>query len=262
MATLAPIDPAIPGSGAYTVIVGGKNNSTGIGLVEVYDLGTASLDISSESHLANISTRGKVQTDDNVMIGGLSSRAATPQYPGARHWTGAGAQGVDRALQDTTLELHDGSGNLLTSNDDWQSDQRQQIIDTGAPPTDPRESAIVATLNPGTTPRSCAARITPPASPLSKLMCCREAEQQGAHCLPPVCGRLRVLVSAPAETDSASRGEDRVASEEKVRADGGVILAPAFPWMFASLVPAAVVQRSYLRKVFRELRLSLPVNGW
>ena len=49
----------------------------------------------------------------------------------------------------TTLDLYDGSGTLLASNDDWRSTQEQQIIDTTIPPTDPRESAIVATLNPG-----------------------------------------------------------------------------------------------------------------
>ncbi len=150
VATLAPLDPKIPGSGAYTVIVSGKNASTGIGLVEVYDLGTASLDISSESHLANISTRGKVQTDDNVMIGGfivggstasnILVRAIGPELT---------ALGVAGALQDTTLELRDVNAVLLQSNDDWESDQKQQIIDTTVPPTDPRESAIVATLNPG-----------------------------------------------------------------------------------------------------------------
>ena len=114
VATLAPLDVSIPGSGAYTVIVSGKNGSTGIGLVEVYDLGTASLDISSEAQLANISTRGKVQTDDNVMIGGfivagsnasnILVRAIGPELT---------AQGVTGALQDTTLELRDVNAVLL-----------------------------------------------------------------------------------------------------------------------------------------------------
>src|SRR5262249_10926518 len=106
--------------------------------------------ISSEAKLANISTRGHVQTADNVMIGGfivagssasnILVRAIGPELT---------AQGVVGALQDTTLDLYDVSGTLLMSNDDWKSDQEQQIIDTTIPPTDPRESAIVATLNPG-----------------------------------------------------------------------------------------------------------------
>ena len=53
------------------------------------------------------------------------------------------------ALQDTTLELHDGSGATVASNDDWRSNQEQAIIDTTVPPKDDRESAIVATLGPG-----------------------------------------------------------------------------------------------------------------
>jgi len=56
---------------------------------------------------------------------------------------------VPGALQDTLLELHDGSGSLIFANDDWRSDQEQAIKDTTVPPTDDRESAIVATLNPG-----------------------------------------------------------------------------------------------------------------
>ena len=52
-------------------------------------------------------------------------------------------------MQDTILELHDGSGTLVASNDDWRSDQEEEIIATGVPPTDNRESAIVATLDPG-----------------------------------------------------------------------------------------------------------------
>jgi hypothetical protein len=57
--------------------------------------------------------------------------------------------GVPDALQDPMLELHDGSGSPIASNDNWRSDQEQEIIATTVPPTDDRESAIVATLNPG-----------------------------------------------------------------------------------------------------------------
>ena len=53
-------------SSAYTAIVRGVNNGTGIGVVEAYDL-----DQTVDSKLANISTRGFVQTGDNVLIGGL-----------------------------------------------------------------------------------------------------------------------------------------------------------------------------------------------
>ncbi len=140
VATLAP--------GNYTAIVGGKNGSTGIAVVEVYDLGTASLDSSSKAQLAQISTRGKVQTDDNVMIGGfIVSGTATKVIVRA---IGPSLNGiVPGALQDTVLELHDGSGSLINSNDDWRTTQEQEIIGTTVPPTDDRESAIVATLPPG-----------------------------------------------------------------------------------------------------------------
>jgi hypothetical protein len=52
-------------------------------------------------------------------------------------------------LQDTTLELRDSSGSLINFNDDWRTTQEQAIKDTTVPPTDDRESAILATLNPG-----------------------------------------------------------------------------------------------------------------
>ena len=144
-AIVAILDP-----GAYTAIVKGKNNSTGVGLVEVYDLGTASFDIASQAQLVNISTRALVQTGDNVMIGGFIVSGSAPVNVLVRAiGPELTAKGVAGALQDTTLELHDSNGVLLASNDDWQSDQEQEIIDTTVPPTDPRESAIVRTLATG-----------------------------------------------------------------------------------------------------------------
>jgi hypothetical protein len=136
----ALIGNALPG--AYTAIVRGVNRGTGVGLIEVYDL-----DRAVDSKLANISTRGLVQTGENVMIGGfivlgnqaqkVIVRAIGPSLP------------VNGALQDPTLELHDGSGALLQSNDNWRSHQEQDIIDTTVPPSNDAESAIVQTLSPG-----------------------------------------------------------------------------------------------------------------
>ncbi len=132
-------------SGNYTAIVHGKGSATGIALVEIYDL-----DTNSASQLANVSTRGKVETGDNAMIGGVIVGGDTPADVLVRaigpSLTGKGVAG---ALQDTTLELHSSNGDLLDSNDDWQSDQKQKIIDTTVPPTDPHESAILRTLAPG-----------------------------------------------------------------------------------------------------------------
>lgn len=131
--------------GAYTAIVRGANNNTGIALVEVYDL-----DQSVDSKLANISTRGFVQAGDNVMIGGLIVtgvdlrtliRAVGPSLASA---------GVAGALADPVLELHDSNGMLIDSNDDWKSSQRVTAIqNTGIPPKDDRESALLEFLLPG-----------------------------------------------------------------------------------------------------------------
>jgi cell division septation protein DedD len=126
---------------AYTAVVRGVNNGTGVGLVEVYDL-----DRAANSKLANISTRGLVQTGQNVMIGGfivlngnqeVIVRAIGPSL------------GIVGALADPTLELHDHNGTLLQSNNDWRSNQQAEIIATTVPPKDNRESAVVRTLAPG-----------------------------------------------------------------------------------------------------------------
>jgi hypothetical protein len=148
--TVAPLDDlesailmTLPANNAaYTAIVRGANSGTGVGLVEVYDL-----DRTTNSKLANISTRGLVQTGDNVMIGGfivvgvaplkVIVRAIGPSLP------------LPGALANPTLELHDGNGGVLAANDDWRSDQEAEIIATTIPPSNDLESAIVRTLNPG-----------------------------------------------------------------------------------------------------------------
>ena len=142
----AMIATLIPGN--YTAVLRGKDNTTGIAVVELYDLGTASIDSASKAQLAQISTRGTVLNDDNVMIGGfIVSGVSTKVIVRA---IGPSLNGiVPGTLQDTMLELHDGSGSLIFANDDWRTTQEQQIKDTGVPPTDDRESAIVATLDPG-----------------------------------------------------------------------------------------------------------------
>jgi plastocyanin len=127
---------------AYTAIVRGVNNGTGIGVVEAYDL-----DSTVDSKLSNISTRGFVQTGDNVLIGGLIVlgpnplrvivRAIGPSLP------------VAGVLGNPTMELRDGNGALIASNDNWRSDQEAEIIATGIPPANDLESAIVRDLTPG-----------------------------------------------------------------------------------------------------------------
>ena len=130
--------------GAYTAIVRGVSNGTGIGVVEAYNL-----DPGANSKLANISTRGLVQTGDNVLIAGtivvgqaskkVIVRAIGPSLT------------VPGRLADPTLELHDGSGTTIATNDNWRfrpdgSSQEAEIIATTIPPTNDLESAIVATL--------------------------------------------------------------------------------------------------------------------
>jgi hypothetical protein len=129
--------------GAYTAIVRGGNNTTGIALVEAYDL-----DRTVDSKLANISTRGLVQVGDNVMIGGfivlgpdslkVIVRAIGPSLP------------LSGALANPSLELHDGNGRLLAQNDNWRTGgQEAEIIATTIPPSNDLESAIVQVLAPG-----------------------------------------------------------------------------------------------------------------
>ena len=127
---------------AYTAIVRGANNTSGVGLVEVYDL-----DRTVDSKLANISTRGLVQTDDNVMIGGLIVSGADPQNVIVRAI--GPSLPLPGKLADPSLELHDGNGALVVSNDNWRSDQEAEITATGIPPVSDAESAIVRTLTPG-----------------------------------------------------------------------------------------------------------------
>jgi hypothetical protein len=135
IATLAP--------GSYTAIVSGKNGGMGIGLVEAYDL-----DAAADSTLANISTRGFVDTGDNVMIGGVIIGGGTSQVLVRAIGPELTPLGVNGALEDTTLELHDKDGVQIVSNDDWKETQQADIEATGLAPADDRESAILATLAP------------------------------------------------------------------------------------------------------------------
>jgi N-acetylneuraminic acid mutarotase len=142
--------------GNYTAIVRGVDNMTGVALVEVYDLGG-----DASSILGNISTRSFVQMGDNVMIGGFIVQGSEPKSVIIRAIgpeLGAPPYNVPNALADPSLELHNGTGALIASNDNWQvtilggiitTDQVQDIIHSGYAPGDPRESAIIAHLPPG-----------------------------------------------------------------------------------------------------------------
>ncbi len=128
--------------GTYTVVVRGKNDATGIGVFEVYDL-----DQTVDSKLANVSTRGLVQMGDDLLIGGVIVLGQNPLRVIVRAI--GPSLSVPGALGDPTLELHDGNGALLVANDNWRTDQQAEIIATTIPPSNDLESAIVRDLVPG-----------------------------------------------------------------------------------------------------------------
>ena len=128
--------------GSYTAILQGANGGTGVALVEIYDL-----DQTADSKLGNLSTRGLVQTDDDVLIGGVIVLGTEPTNSIIR------AIGPSLPLTDTlpdpTLELHDSNGAMIASDDNWKDTQEAEIEATQLAPTNDFESAIAATLTPG-----------------------------------------------------------------------------------------------------------------
>lgn len=149
-AGLAPRDPteslitAWLSPGTYTCIVRGVKGSTGVALCEVYDLSPEA------SHLGNISTRGRVGGDDSALIGGLILGGQAPTKLLFRAiGPSLTAFGVSEVLPDPMLSVYDSNGSFIFSDDNWRATQEAQIIDSAIPPSDDRESAIVATLTPG-----------------------------------------------------------------------------------------------------------------
>ena len=136
--------PASPTGIGYTAVMSGVNNTTGVGLVEVYDLGGL-----ADSKLANISTRGFVQTGDDVMIGGFIVTGTGMQQVLVRALGPSVFPTGD--LADPTLDLYDNNGLLLVSNDNWRDTEEAEIIATGLPPGSGLEAAVVITLPPGGT---------------------------------------------------------------------------------------------------------------
>lgn len=135
--------------GTYTAIIRGQDNSSGVGLLEVYDV-----DRASTSRLANISGRASVQTGTNVLISGF----IVGQNIGAAKVIVRGMgpslaqSGITNPLADPTLELRDNNGALVIGNDNWQDDTNQaaQISASGLAPGNAQEAAIATSLVPGT----------------------------------------------------------------------------------------------------------------
>lgn len=143
-AIVATLSPA-----AYTATLADANGGTGVGLVEIYDL-----DSTNNAKLANISTRGFVQTGDDVMIGGflLGGNSTNPPRVVVRALGPSLAQtGINNALNDPTLRLFDSNGQNIAFNDNWQDDPSQaaELQALNIAPPNPGESAIMATLPPG-----------------------------------------------------------------------------------------------------------------
>lgn len=149
LAPSSPLEPAAARSlspGAYTVVVTGTDATPGTGLVEVYDIQPL-----SHSTLGNISTRGSVGTQDDILIAGFivgdvgSStvvvRALGPSLT---------AYGVSGVLSDPTLEIYDSSGSLIASNNNWQDSPTAALVQkNGLAPPNPLESALVLHLPAG-----------------------------------------------------------------------------------------------------------------
>jgi hypothetical protein len=130
---------------SYTAVLRGVNNATGVGLVELYDL-----DANNPAKVVNISTRGFVSTGENVMIGGfiitgndsaqLVIRAIGPSL---------GAFGVPNPLADPFLEIHDGNGATIETNNNWRDTQEVALQATGLAPSNDAESALLLSVRAG-----------------------------------------------------------------------------------------------------------------
>jgi PKD repeat protein len=132
--------------GIYTAVVRGKNNTVGTAVVEAYDL-----DPTNNAKLANLSTRGFVQTGDNILIAGFIAGNRNANINVLVRAIGPSLAGqVPTVLADPTLELHNGNGTTIATNDNWQDTQKTEIEQTGIPPTNVKESAIVSSLPPDT----------------------------------------------------------------------------------------------------------------
>jgi N-acetylneuraminic acid mutarotase len=135
--------------GTYTGIIKGNGDTLGVGLIEVYDLSQ-----NAPAKMANISTRAFVSTGSNIVIGGflLGGGSLNDHVIVRGIGPSLAAQGVPNVLANPVLELRDGNGTLLISNNNWHDNplQASELMAAGLAPTDDLESGISTRLPPGT----------------------------------------------------------------------------------------------------------------
>jgi len=131
--------------GNYTAILSGNSGTTGVGLVEVYDVG------GGLSELTNVSTRGLVGIGQNVVIAGfiISGGSGSTQVVVRGLGPTLTQHGVSGALADPVVTLVDQNGNVVRSNNNWKDTQQAAISATGKAPPNDLEAAILATVAPG-----------------------------------------------------------------------------------------------------------------
>jgi hypothetical protein len=132
----------VPGS--YTAVVRGLGDTVGTGVVDAYDLSVA-----SSAKLANVATRGLIQPGDKLMIAGFIVQNGPVRAVIRAVGPSLIAFGVADALADTTLQLKDQNGTIVLENDNWKTDQQQDLESTGLQPSHDLEAAVVATIQPG-----------------------------------------------------------------------------------------------------------------
>jgi hypothetical protein len=132
--------------GSYTAVVSGFGNSVGTGVVDAYDLSAA-----SPAKLANIATRGLIQSGDRLMIAGFIVQNGSVRVVVRAIGPSLSEFGISNALADTTLQLKDQNGTTVLENDDWRTDsqQAQELQNIGLQPSNDLEAALVTTIQPG-----------------------------------------------------------------------------------------------------------------
>ena len=131
-------------AGSYTAVVRGVDNTAGTGLVDAFDLSPA-----SAARLANVATRGLIQPGDKLMIAGFIVQNGPIKVVIRAIGPSLKMFGISNALPDTTLQLRDQNGGIVLENDNWKTDQQQELEAIHLQPSHDLEAALVTTIQPG-----------------------------------------------------------------------------------------------------------------